>query len=141
MEVRFFVPGLPIAQGSKRHVGHGIMVEMSKKLPAWRNDVRLAGIEAMGQRPPLADAVFLHLTFVFPRPKAHFGTGRNAGQLKPTAPVHVTKAPDLDKLVRAVGDALTGIVWRDDAQVAVLEAHKVFGIHPQVQLVARPIPV
>jgi hypothetical protein len=40
-------------------------------------------------------------------------------------PEHVVK-PDLDKLVRAVGDALTGILYRDDAQIVSLNASKRF---------------
>ena len=37
--VQFFVRGTPRAQGSKRHVGHGIMVEMSKDLAPWRQAI------------------------------------------------------------------------------------------------------
>ena len=50
--------------------------------------------------------IVLDLLFRFPRPRSHFGTGRNAGQLKPSAPFYVRTRPDLDKLARAVGDAL-----------------------------------
>lgn len=40
--VEFFVPGRPAPQGSKRHVGHGIMVESSRDLGPWRERVALA---------------------------------------------------------------------------------------------------
>jgi hypothetical protein len=80
-----------------------------------------------GYLPPLTGALELRATFVFPRPKSHFGTGRNAGKLKPSAPALVTTRPDLDKLVRAIGDALTGVVFSDDAHLAVVHAEKHYG--------------
>jgi len=47
-----------------------------------------------------------------------------------------TRPSDLDKLVRAVLDALTGIVWKDDAQVVALKATKVQGVTPGVEVEA-----
>jgi Holliday junction resolvase RusA-like endonuclease len=68
--------------------------------------------------------VKLAVTFSFPRPKSHY---RSDGvTLKPSAPYYKTSAPDLDKLQRAIGDALTGTVFRDDALVAVWEVRKVY---------------
>jgi Holliday junction resolvase RusA-like endonuclease len=62
---------------------------------------------------PLGLAVVFNIT----RPKGHFGTGRNAGALKDSAPYWPTVKPDATKLLRGLEDALTGVVWRDDAQV------------------------
>lgn len=71
--------------------------------------------------------VQLRVEFVFPRPKSHFGSGRNAGALKAGAPEYMTRAPDVDKLVRAIGDSLSGIVIRDDAQISHVNAWKRYG--------------
>lgn len=131
--VSFFVPGIPIAQGSKRHVGRGIMVESSKHLKPWRLDVTALAREAH-TGPPLEDAT-VDLTFVFPRPKAHYRTGRHAAELRPDAPERHTVRPDLDKLCRAVMDALTAAqVVRDDATVSALEARKRYGDQPGVHV-------
>lgn len=73
--------------------------------------------------PICADMVFWEQ-----RPKSHY---RKNGALKPDAPSVPTKAPDLDKLVRSVGDALNGIVWRDDSQVATLVATKRYTVPEQ----------
>jgi len=78
-------------------------------------------------RELLSGPVQVKVEFVFPRPKAHFGTGRNAGSLKASAPSYVSTTPDLDKLARALGDALKGIVLRDDSQIAWLNIWKVYG--------------
>jgi Holliday junction resolvase RusA-like endonuclease len=67
--------------------------------------------------PVLTGAVRLEVTFFTPRGANHYGTGRNAGRLKDSAPLFVTKKPDALKLARAVEDALTNVVWADDALV------------------------
>lgn len=59
-------------------------------------------------------AIHLAMTFSHPRPKSHF-TG--SGRLKSSAPRHPISRPDVLKLARAVEDALTSVIWHDDAQI------------------------
>ncbi|WP_297739669.1 RusA family crossover junction endodeoxyribonuclease [uncultured Tessaracoccus sp.] len=113
--ISFFVPGTPAPQGSKKHVGNGVMIESSKRLEPWRAVVAWAAKQHI--KAPRAGAIRLDLHFVMPRPKSHFGTGRNADRIKPTAPDCHTQKPDIDKLERAILDALTGVAYRDDSQV------------------------
>ena len=129
MNVEFFVPGTPRPKGSKRHVGHGRMIEMSKHLPAWRTAVGHACRKAMRNRRPIPTtrAVGVVLEFRFPRPKAHYRTGRFAGQLKPNAPIFHLQRPDIDKLERAILDACTGIAFVDDSQVISVTKRKGWG--------------
>lgn len=125
--ISFFVPGLARPQGSKRHVGRGIMVESSKQLKPWRMLVaHEAGIAMKGQALFLKP-ILLELQFRFQRPKAHYSA---AGTLKPKVPYYPTgrNLGDADKLARAVCDALTGIVFGDDAQVARLRVDKLYSI-------------
>lgn len=110
-----FVPGTPAPQGSKRYLGNGVMIESSKRVKPWRADIRAAALANFTQ--PYTGPIRLDLTFVMPRPKSHYGTGRNANTIKPSAPTQHTQKPDLDKLIRAVGDALTGVAYLDDSQV------------------------
>jgi crossover junction endodeoxyribonuclease RusA len=123
MPVRFFVPGNPVPQGSKRYVGKGIMVESSKELGPWRQAIAFEATKARtengGLRPGFVGPVRLSLVFWFHRPKGHYGTGRNAGVLKTSAPDWHSSSPDVDKLVRAVGDALTTKPFRRPLGVAV----------------------
>ena len=131
--------GVPAPQGSKRHVGNGRMIESSRHVKPWRESIRAAALAAMGEGwTPLDGPVVVDLTFLMPRPKGHYGTGRNAGALRPSAPASHTTKPDLDKLVRAVLDALTSAgVWHDDSQVWGIAATKEYADHLTPRLVAQ----
>lgn len=103
------------------------MIESNEAtLRPWRAEMALAAWEAFEGEPTL-EAVRATLDFTFPRPSSHYGTGRNAGSLKASAPAYKTTKPDLDKLIRAVLDSLTGVVFVDDSQVSELAARKSFG--------------
>lgn len=133
IELRVY--GLPAPQGSKRHVGGGVMVESSKALKPWREAVKTAAREAAERQGflqiPRSTPVYMDVTFIFPRPASHYGTGRNAGVLKPNAPRWKTTAPDLSKLVRATEDAITDAgLWADDALVVMGRTYKIYGDQP-----------
>jgi Holliday junction resolvase RusA-like endonuclease len=124
--IAFTVHGLPKPQGSKvvrRHGTRQWAQEASKALPEWRQAVRREAGDAM-EGPEVDEPVLLDVRFYMPRPRGHFGTGRNAGRLKGSAPLLPTTTPDLDKLIRAVCDAMTGIVWRSDSDVTTIRAAK-----------------
>lgn len=128
------VVGLPAPQGSKRgfynkNIGRVQMVESSKKVAPWRQDVVAAALNAIAELDGPWSAptgpVEIDITFYLPRIKAHYRTGNRAHELRPNAPHHVDKKPDIDKLARSTLDALTTAgVLRDDAQVARLCAEK-----------------
>jgi len=120
------VSGTPAPQGSKRHVGNGVMVESSAKVKPWRQDVKHAAMEVLPQPwSPLLGPVRLVARFYLTRPKGHYGTGRNAGVVKASAPEWPAVKPDVDKLLRSTMDALGEAgVWRDDSQVVVTDMSK-----------------
>jgi crossover junction endodeoxyribonuclease RusA len=90
---------------------------------AWRAQVQQA-ITALGEQP-LEGAVQLLLGFQLPRPTSHYGTGRNAGQVRRSAPDWPTVAPDLDKLTRLICDAITDAgLYKDDSQVCFIVTAK-----------------
>jgi len=127
--IEFDVAGIPKPQGSKRAFNRPgakqpTMVESAgAALKDWRAAVKYAAAKQCRQ---IRGAVKVELAFRFPRPKSHFGTGRNADTMKGSAPDHHTKKPDLDKLERAVLDALTQVVIEDDSCVVVLSASKLY---------------
>ena len=125
----FLVAGIaPAPQGSKRHVGHGRMIESSKRVKPWREAIRQ---EALKTGWTLTDQpVFLHLLFRFHRPKGHHSS---KGELKPSAPKsHITR-PDLDKLCRSTLDGLTGTIFKDDSQVSFLICSKEYTLADELE--------
>lgn len=128
MNVSFSVPGRPRPQGSKRPIPTkaGVrLVEQVRGLPDWRAQVRHEAWQAC-PRGPTDLPVGVHLSFVFARPKGHY---RANGDLFLSAPLWPAKRSvgDLDKLCRAVFDAVTGVMIVDDSQVVTVVARKVFG--------------
>jgi len=101
-------------EAAKRHVQENPKEKITAITPANRPCQMM--IRATGMKPT-TEAVCLKLVFLRDRPQAHYGTGRNAGVLKKSAPPHLIQTPDLTKLIRAVEDGLTGIIWKDDKQV------------------------
>jgi crossover junction endodeoxyribonuclease RusA len=99
------------------------MVEASKKTKPWREAVRHEAHNAVLALPvgePFAHnkPCSVRIAFAFPRPKSH--SGKNGLRASATS-LHAQK-PDIDKLCRAVLDAMTGVVFNDDAQVVALSA-------------------
>lgn len=124
------VYGTPAPQGSKNRNAHGALYESSAKVKPWREAVKTAALDALHHNEAWAaldGAVWVDVQFSLRRPKSHYGTGRNAGQLKAAAPPYPTTTPDLDKLVRSTQDALKDAgVLADDSAVATLSASKVY---------------
>jgi Holliday junction resolvase RusA-like endonuclease len=130
--IAFEVPGKPAPAGSKRafanpRSGRMIVTDANPAARPWKAAVALAAREAMGSRALLPGALAVAMIFEVPRPKSHYGSGRNAEVLKRSAPEHPTPRPDLLKLARAVEDACTGVLWRDDAQIVAELLQKRYG--------------
>jgi len=127
--VEFFVPGTPATAGSKKgffnkKIGRVLMVPASDKTRPWMAQVSAYALEAVKDKGVvLMGPLLLWVEFRLKRPKGHF---RSNGELKPNAPRFSTSKPDLDKMVRALADACTGIVWHDDSQVAFENVSKVY---------------
>ena len=118
----FRVFGIPRPGGSKRafynkKLGRAMIVDSSNKVKSWKQDVKEAAIMNAGNIVPLICPIELEVVFYMPRPKAHYRTGKHAGELKENAPKWHTHKPDTTKLLRGTEDALTGILWKDDSQI------------------------
>jgi Holliday junction resolvase RusA-like endonuclease len=112
MSLTILVYGEPAPQGSKKFVGmvngHGMLVESSKKVKPWRQDVVAAAKHAIGDAPPLDGAVVVSMVFTLPKPAS-------APKRRRTWP---NKKPDVSKLARSTEDALvTAGVLKDDARI------------------------
>ncbi len=128
----FELDGNPVTQGSKKafvnpKTGRPIIVEdRSRDLDLWRGRVTETASKLMRDRPLYREAMLIEMRFTLPRPQSL--------ARRPMA-LPVTN-PDLDKLVRACGDALSKIVYFDDKQTCDLIVSKRYEGHPE----ARPRP-
>lgn len=128
--------------GSKRafrnpKTGRIIVTDDNPRGKGWKAQVADAAREALdvaGNFGLYDGALFVEFTFYRPRPKGNFGSGRNANVVRDTAPAYPVTKPDALKLARAVEDALTGVVWRDDSQIVDEVLRKRFGEPARVRV-------
>ena len=131
-EIVFTAFGRPVPQGSKNAFRRGnqiVLVEASKGLKPWRETVALACKQAMMEQQDMRQvegAVRLDCTFYFVKPKS---VTRERPSVK----------PDLDKVCRGIGDALTGVAWKDDSQVVELNARKVYGLVEMAEIIVTEL--
>ena len=118
----FVVYGLAAPQGSKKSVGNGRMIESSKAVAPWRQDVKHAALACLPPGWDTSVAMAVSIVFRFKRPAHHI----IKSGLSSTAPQHCTSARkgDLDKLCRSTFDSLTGVAFDDDRQVISVNASK-----------------
>jgi Holliday junction resolvase RusA-like endonuclease len=150
-QLTFTVRGRPVPQGGLTAYARGSRAILTHKrrpeLEAWRSAIAAAASEAIGDAPLIEGPVAVSATFVLERPRSHFlpaNARRPTPELRLDAPVWHAGKPDLDKLVRALLDALTAVVIRDDSQVASLGATKHYegdGLKPGVVVVVRTLEV
>lgn len=138
--IEFFVPGTPETAGSKRTFimkikdrpgtsakdYRAIVTDDNPRGEKWKKKcAAMARVAHQGQ--PLTGPLQLDVTFILARPIGHFGTGKNAGVLKPGAPQYPTVRPDATKLLRCIEDGLTGVLWADDATIVAQHVFKEYG--------------
>lgn len=143
MEVRFIVPGVPIAQPRQRTrvMAMGGRMVAQNYTPAkhpsqtFKAAVQLSAA-AVYTGPLLQGPLFLAITFVFQRPKVM------CWKNKPTPRTAKTTKPDADNLAKSVMDALNGVLWHDDAQVSDMRIIKVVAggdEQPRTEIMVQPM--
>jgi crossover junction endodeoxyribonuclease RusA len=122
IEKSFFVKGKPVSQGSLKFIrGHAIHVK-GRELALWRGTI--AAMARSTNITKIQVGVDMDLLFIFNKPKT---VKRNEPFVR----------PDLDKLIRAVLDGLTGVAYEDDQQVVRLTAQKAYGETEGVYITIR----
>jgi Holliday junction resolvase RusA-like endonuclease len=128
------VYGQPAPAGSKTAGrtadGRVFLRDASKGAAAWKRAVAQVAGEHMHGRELLEGPLNLCADFFLPRPKGHIGKRG----VRPSAPFHHLVKPDTTKLLRAVEDALTGIVYRDDSQIVRQAITKGYGEPARVEI-------
>ena len=116
-------PGGSKTSGYSKKTGKRFIRNANPNTAPWMKLVRDAA-KMQNKRQLLIGPIQIHYDFRFPRPKYHFGTGKNNTVLKAKMPDAHTIMPDLTKIIRSTEDALTGLIWKDDSQVCHANAVK-----------------
>lgn len=112
--------------GMKRAV---IVKDNSERQKSWDAAVREAAARVIGsvEVPPFVGVpLYVEIEFRLARPASHWGKGKNAGRLLPSAPRFPMGKPDGDKLLRTTWDALTGTIFDDDSRIVEFPTRKVY---------------
>jgi crossover junction endodeoxyribonuclease RusA len=129
----FTVPGEPITQGSIRpaitKAGQLYTIHDNRKtLTAWRKVAQQAALTGKAKATTkffdVGVPVIVSAAFICTKPKV---------------PTFSYPTKDLDKLARALLDALTGVVIADDSQVVELRVRKLYGLEPRTRVIVAHV--
>lgn len=143
--ISLMIPGQPVAKNRPRfaRIGKGVRTysDQGDEEQLWVMVARQQLKELAVQR--FSGAVAMNITFWMKRPANHFGSGKNAGVLKSSAPAAPITKIDLDNGIKWVGDVLNHCnVWQDDSYVVGIDAKKRYalpGTEPRTEIVLREV--
>ena len=121
----------PVAQARPRAVRMGRSLRMydPKKTADFKKQLHLLALAK--HVVPIQEALSVEIWFYRAVQKSvskkeHLR--RTTGQVRPTV------KPDIDNLCKATLDSFNGILWRDDAQIVDLTAHKFYSDNPRIEI-------
>ncbi len=132
---RIEIQGEPVAKQRarvvrNRHTGR-MMAYTPKKTASWERRAAIEAKRNLPRWPATRRPVKITIVARMPIPGSWPAWKREAaaqGQIEPTG------KPDIDNIVKAVKDAMNGIVWDDDSQVVSIKAEKTYSTEPAVIL-------
>ena len=119
--ISFTVFGTPVPQGSMKAfmrpgMRHPVVTSDNKKLKPWRQEVTGCALRAFRSPVLKPAALCVSVTFFLHRPES-----------KARKIIYPSAKPDIDKLLRGILDALTGVAYEDDSQVCRVVMEKNYG--------------
>jgi Holliday junction resolvase RusA-like endonuclease len=135
--IDFIVYGPPQGKGRPRVGRAGAHVRMftPQKTLAYEGLVAHCGAAAMAGQPLVDGAVELRLLIDVQIP-ASWSKKKQAQAL--AGEILPTTKPDVDNVIKAIGDGLNGVVWKDDVQITDVITRKRYAEKPQVRVMVRP---
>jgi crossover junction endodeoxyribonuclease RusA len=143
--LNFTVHGKAQPAGSKRFVGtsgsgKGLVIDQNPHAADWKKRVAQIAAEERDKAgwEIIRGALRLSVHFQRARLKSHYSK-RGASLLLASAPAYWATRPDRGKLLRAVEDALTGVIYADDSQVVGGDVVKSWGPTDCVEIHVAPL--
>lgn len=128
-EIFFTVPGAAVPKGRPKFARRGnfTVAYTPEKTVSFENLVKSRADDAMNGQQMHMGPVSANIVIALPVPTSWSKKNKEAALLGRIAP---TKKPDSDNVIKAIFDAMNGIVFKDDAQVVVLTTSKVYAQSP-----------
>jgi len=150
--ISFFIEGVPRPQPRHSVATRGkhahAYIPTKHPIHEWKEHVRLSAAHAMDLAgAPIWEgkALRIEMTFYLPRPKHHWGTGKNRRKLKASAPKWpLGSIGDWDNYAKAPQDAMEGIVFKDDCAICSGAVEKRYcgkGMTPGAKVLVRELTV
>lgn len=136
--VSFVVPGKPKGKQRPRATRQG-RVYTPAETRNFEAFVKLLAAEAVGDQGPFEGPVELHIEVGAPIPVSFTKKQKADALAKRLLPVK--SGFDLDNIVKALSDAMNGIVFVDDKQVALLVATKHYAETPGTAVFVAPVAI
>lgn len=135
--IDFIVYGQPQGKGRPRVGRAGAHVRMftPQKTLAYEGLVAHCGAVAMAGQPLVEGPVELRMLIDVQIP-ASWSKKKQAQAL--AGEILPTTKPDVDNVIKAIGDGLNGVVWKDDVQITDVITRKRYAEKPQVRVMVRP---
>lgn len=134
MRIEIEVPGEAVPQARPRVTRRGTYDPPRCK--AYKQKVALIAKTEMRGRPPMSGPVQMFVNVYHGIPKSW---SRNKKIDAIADVIYPTTKPDIDNILKGIMDALKGIVWKDDAQVVIIEAMKEYGEFSRVEMIIEEI--
>ncbi len=136
--IAFEVPGQPVGKGRPRigRVGGYARMFTPEKTISYESTVALFASQAMSGSELLIGPVraLMKLTMAIPE-----SWSKKKKEMASAGLIRPTTKPDVDNVIKAIFDAVNGVVWRDDVQVVELQVTKFYGIKPGVSVSVEEI--
>ncbi len=131
--VCFTVPGVPVGKGRPKFArrGNHVQVRTPEKTANYEGLVKLVASQAMAGANLLKRPVALHLTLNMPIPASW---SKKRQDLALRGLIGATVKPDVDNVMKALADAMNGIVYADDKQIVSATIVKQYATVPCVQV-------
>lgn len=137
--IRLTIPGTPQGKGRARFSTRGGFARAftPEKTVAYEGLIAFAGQQAMDGRDLITEPVYVTVTAFFQIP-ASWPKKRKVAAA--TGMSWHTSKPDGDNIMKAVGDGLNGIIWKDDSQIAFSKVLKKYAETPLLEIVVERLP-
>lgn len=129
--IQFQIPGEPIGKGRPRFVRATGRAFTPQRTRTYEAVVKDYAERAMGGRPPFEGPLEVTIEASFLHPQSWSEKKKNRARWK-------TSKPDADNILK-ICDSMNKVVWKDDAQVAVVKLAKFYASTASLRIRVEPL--